>query len=1103
MSHPTLIDRLEYFIKKYYQNQLLKGVILGLSILIIAFFSLSFAEYMGRFEPVIRTLLFYSLIVFAAIIFTIYILPPLLGLFQIRRKFGYNEAADLIGRHFPQVQDKLINTLQLQSSIQNNDSLLLLASINQRIEQLSPIPFVRAIPFHKNKVYLKYALLPAFVLLSILIVIPGFKESTERLVHYQTHFMEQAPFEFNSSIGDLKYIQGQDIPIPLSITGNEIPSEVYIHIGNYTYKMRTNALGSYIYQLKNIQKSESIYFEAGGYRSKTYPLTMLLKPRMMNSFATLIYPPYLDIPTKTVENMSELKVPQGTTISWEIKTQNVSKLHIDPLGKIYIPKKNKTDFKIQCMESSQLKIRTENKDLSLGDSMSYLIQVIPDIYPTIHVKQQKDSISQKIIYFIGEIGDDHGFTRLYFNYKLRKYGEKDSLISLRKSIPIPSTPTSQGFYFYWNIDTLQVGPNDELTYYFTVWDNDGVNGNKSAQTPKTTFRIPSMEEIAQQTEQLSSEIKATLNQAQSDSKELEKEMNSIEKMLTEKKNLDWNDQQKIKEMLDKKQAILDQIKKTIEKNKEKNVKENEFNPIEEELLEKQKKLGKIMEEVLDEKTKALLDKIKQLMEENKKDELQNALQDLKFDETQMNKEMDRLLELYKELELEKKRNETINKINDLAKKQKELAQKTKDKKEPNIAPDQQKLKQSYKDVKKDLEDIREKNQALENPMDIDDHRKEEESIDQKMQDALSKEQKGKSKDASQDMDDAAQQLQELAEKMQQEMDEDTEDKQGENYQTLRQILENLIQLSFDQESLMEDFKKNQRYSPEYVVLRQKQQRIKSDTKMVEDSLFALSKRNEQIQSFVNEEIARVNDNLDQSLKYLGERSTNNALVTQQYAMSGYNNLALMLSESLKQMQAQMKAQKQKKGKPKGECKKPGSGEKGDKPQQSNANAIKKLQDELARQMKALEEGQKQGKGKPTSKEFAEMAAKQAAIRKKVQDLHRKLQKEGKGSSLGDLKKTQDLMDQVEEDLYNKRLNSQTFQKLKQIEFKLSEHEKAEKEQEQDQSRTSNEGQDIERSMPDNIKKYLEQKEREIEMLKRVSPELQPYYKEKVEHYFAQ
>ena len=98
--------------------------------------------------------------------------------------------------------------------------------------------------------------------------------------------------------------------------------------------------------------------------------------------------------------------------------------------------------------------------------------------------------------------------------------------------------------------------------------------------------------------------------------------------------------------------------------------------------------------------------------------------------------------------------------------------------------------------------------------------------------------------------------------------------------------------------------------------------------------------------------------------------------------------------------------------------------------------LKKMQDELAKQMKQLQEGQKKGQGKPGSKEFAEMAAKQAAIRKKLQELHGQLQKEGKGSSLGDLKKTQDLMDDLEEDLYNKRLNSQTFQKLNQIEIKL-------------------------------------------------------------------
>ena len=104
--------------------------------------------------------------------------------------------------------------------------------------------------------------------------------------------------------------------------------------------------------------------------------------------------------------------------------------------------------------------------------------------------------------------------------------------------------------------------------------------------------------------------------------------------------------------------------------------------------------------------------------------------------------------------------------------------------------------------------------------------------------------------------------------MQQEMDEAYEEQQTEDYNNLRQILENLIQLSFDQEKLIDEFKKNKKYSPKYVELRQDQQRIIDETRMVEDSLLALSKRNEQIQSLVNEEISRVNENLKESIKYL-------------------------------------------------------------------------------------------------------------------------------------------------------------------------------------------------------------------------------------------
>ena len=1091
---------MEYFIKKYYQNQLIKGFIICISIIIIAFFTLSFSEYLGRFETQTRTYLFYGLLGLSTLVLVQYIIRPILGLINIKRSFGYSEAAALIGSHFPEVQDKLVNTLQLQEKANNSNQQLLIASINQRIKNLSPIPFAKAIPYKDNIPYIKYALLPAILLVFILLTTPGFKKSSQRVVQYKTHFEIEAPFEFESDLEKDVAIQNEDIKIQLITKGEQIPQDAYLRIGTYKYKMKMDQLGSFSYQLRNVQKTEKIYFEAGGFSSREYLLNVAPKPSITNTYIRLIYPKYLNLKNSILENIGEINVPTGTIIEWNIQTQNVNRLIINPSKDTLTLVNDNAQIRERYLKSSRLSITTQNNLIKKGDSLNFSIQVSPDLYPSIEVNSQKDSLSHKILYFMGRISDDHGFDKLQFHYTHLRNGNSLRSDSNDTEIPINLTQINQKFYHPWNLDAIEVQPNDKIEYYYTIWDNDGVNGSKYSQTPTATYKLPSIKEIQELTEKLNKEIKQSLNDAQSKSKNLEEQMKSVEKMLTEKKNLDWNDKRKIQELLEKKKSIQEKLKKSIQKNIEKNFKENEFNPIQEELLEKQKKLEEIMNDVLDDKTQKLMDKIQELIEKNKKDEIQNSLQELKFDEKQMNKEMDRLLELFKELELEKKLLDTIDKLNQLAKQQKELASKTNNKKQDKAA-EQEKLNKAFDEIKKDLKVIEQQNKDLENPLNLNKHENEQQSINQKMKDALSKEQQGKSKNASQKMNESAEQINKLAQKMKQEMEEAYEEQQTEDYNNLRQILENLIQLSFDQEGLITAFKKNKKYSPKYVELRQDQRRIKDETKMVEDSLLALSKRNEQIQSFVNEEISRVNENLDKSIKHLGERLTYNALVTQQYAMTGYNNLALMLSESLKQMQQQMKNQKENKGKPKGECKKPGGGKNSNKPQKPNASAIKKMQDELAKQIKELEKGQKQGKGKPSSKQFAEMATKQAAIRKKIQELQSKLQKEGKGGNLGDLKRTQDLMDQVEEDFYNKRLNNQTFQKLNQIEFKLSEHEKAEKEQEQDQARSSNEGKEFDRPIPKNIEKYLEQKEKETEMIQKVSPELQPYYKQKVESYF--
>ena len=89
------------------------------------------------------------------------------------------------------------------------------------------------------------------------------------------------------------------------------------------------------------------------------------------------------------------------------------------------------------------------------------------------------------------------------------------------------------------------------------------------------------------------------------------------------------------------------------------------------------------------------------------------------------------------------------------------------------------------------------------------------------------------------------QLSEQLSQMQQQMSAESN---AENLEDLRALLENIIQLSFDQEEVMEKINKTSSNDPRYVTLAQQQKKLKDDSKIVEDSLFALSKRIQKLEA---------------------------------------------------------------------------------------------------------------------------------------------------------------------------------------------------------------------------------------------------------------
>ena len=135
----------------------------------------------------------------------------------------------------------------------------------------------------------------------------------------------------------------------------------------------------------------------------------------------------------------------------------------------------------------------------------------------------------------------------------------------------------------------------------------------------------------------------------------------------------------------------------------------------------------------------------------------------------------------------------------------------------------------------------------------------------------------------------------------------------------------------------------------------------------------------------------------------------------------------------------------------------------------------------------------------SAEDFARAAARQAALRKALEEIQRQSQEEGKGAQ--GLQDIIDQMDKMEIDLVNKRLDNETILRQQDIITRLLEAEKADRTRELDDKRKAEQAKEKRREFPPSLQEYLKQREAEIEMYKTISPDLKPYYKILVNEYY--
>ncbi|MEZ4876045.1 MAG: DUF4175 family protein [Flavobacterium sp.] len=1129
MNNSNIIyEKLESFIKKFYTNELLRGTLFFIGLGLLYFIFTLFIEYFLWLKPTARTILFWTFIVVELFLLFRFIAFPLFKLFKLQKGIDYNEASKIIGNHFSEVGDKLTNFLQLSQD--QNKSELLLASIDQKANTLQPIPFSNAINFGTNKKYIPLAIIP--ILFFAFFYLSGnsnfISQSLNRVVNYKQQFLPPAPFEFVVLNQSLQTEQNKDFLLKVKTVGKIVPENAMIVVGDESYFMEKGETGEFQFVIPKPTEKLEFHFEANDIKSKEYELQVITVPSIANFEMVLNFPGYINKKSETIKGTGNAIIPEGTKVTWRMNTVATQKVDwlSDNTKQTFAKTDNIFSLSKNINQNTEYQILTSNNKVANYEKLNYQISVIKDQFPTITVNAAPDSLKVTKNYLLGQISDDYGLTKLQVIY----YPKNNPKDAKRGTIPVKKDIYDQFVFSFPS--TLPVDEGVTYEYYFEVFDNDAIHNYKSTKSTVFSNRIETQtEKEDQMLQQQNDNINALSKSLKAQDKQLS-EMDKLQKMGKEKDNLEYKDQQKVNEFLQRQKQQDEMMKEFAEKMKDNldKFKSEEKDEKKEALQERLEKTQKDLE-----KNQKLLDELKKLNDKISKEELFEKMEKFQKESKNQTKSLEQLVELTKRYYVEKKAEQIADKLNKLAEKQEKLSEKN----EENNEAKQDEINKEFDKIQEELNQLEKDNKDLKSPMDLPKTDEKEKSIDEDLKNAkdqLQKQQKDKAKPKQKN---AAKKMKQMSQEMSESMASGEMEQMEEDVAMLRQILDNLLAFSFSQEDVMKQFKGLKRGAPSFNKHLKTQQNLKQQFKHVDDSLFSMSLRNPKIAEDVTKEIGNVQYNVDKALENLAEAIIIKGNSHQQYAVASSNKLADLLSEILNGMQMSMQmsgagkgkpkpgqgkgemqlpdiiqkqdglGEKMKKGMKKGE--KPGEGEEGQDGEPKNGSQGNKEGQGQGKDGKGkngkngqsggsgTSQGNKDGEngqdGEGDAKAIMEIYKEQQQLREALQ---KELNKQGIG---GNGQGTLDKMKEIEKQLINKGFKNETLQKMLNLKYELLKLEKAIQQQGEDKKRQSEtnkkEFNNQVNALPAKLQDYLNS----IEILNRQSLPLRSNFNQKVQEYF--
>jgi hypothetical protein len=443
-------------------------------------------------------------------------------LIPVIRPVSQRQALTDIEQTYPELHDDLTNALELDpEALQRSNPRGIALELVQALhhQTVGKIAHCRSRTVVRQRRLVGVSWCGTLLLAAVLVALlqPRLLEESWRIMMHPLSYLPPREVHLAITPERITIARGTNLEIRVQASGR-LPRVMHILVKRQgqqdkRYPMESVEPGGFRYTFLKPQTSFAFYATAGGFTSPQGVVDVVPSPAIGKMVLQYLFPDYTGLQPRTQEGGGDIQALPGTQVQMHIQanvplTKGI--LRFDDGSELPLEVTEKTlRGEILVMKEGTYVVDVEDTHgLKNLQPPRYTVQVLPDLHPTVHIRQPQDGL---------EVDET---TTLSIRYEAEDdFGLQDAtLVYFGPAASEQRIALHQGRFarhrvqetFTWDMHQWPLPSGDTVQFYIEVYDNDTISGPKKGVSQTLTLKVRNREQEHEELEKLQQEVAEAL-----------------------------------------------------------------------------------------------------------------------------------------------------------------------------------------------------------------------------------------------------------------------------------------------------------------------------------------------------------------------------------------------------------------------------------------------------------------------------------------------------------------------------------------------------------------------------------------------------------------